>query len=101
MIEQRTFDENNPFDAIAQMTKSAVTEAFLQSHRKARTISTDRATQIEALLSGLLVAACGCAMAMAQEDRHGELRAMLIAGIPDAFDSARDIAGLPPLGATQ
>jgi len=98
---RKRFDAENPFDKIAQETKTAVAVAFADAFEKAFAIEIDPQLRSEALLTGIVVGACGCAMAMANEDAHGDLRAALIAMIPGCFDQARDIAGLPPLGAPQ
>ncbi|RUW69837.1 hypothetical protein [Mesorhizobium sp. M2A.F.Ca.ET.067.02.1.1] len=98
MSNRKKFDANDPFDAIAQMTKTAIATAFGEVMAKAPAISSDPEIQYEALAIGLLVGACGCAIAMTAPGGHGELRAALLAHLPDAFDQARDIVDLPPLG---
>ncbi|UCI23719.1 hypothetical protein [Mesorhizobium sp. B2-8-5] len=97
MSNRKPFDRNDPFDAIAQMTKTVIATAFGEAMARAPTISRDPEIQYEALVIGLMVGAYGCALAMTAPD--GELRAALLAHLPDAFDQARDIVGLPPLGA--
>lgn len=98
MKSRKPFDKNDPFDAIAQMTKSAIASAFSEAMAKAPAISRDPEIQYEALVIGLMVGAYGCAISMTAPGGHGELRAALLATLPDTFDQARDIVGLPPLG---
>ncbi len=99
MGNRKKFDENDPFDAIAQMTKSIVAGAFGEALARAPKISSDEGIQYEALVVGLLVGACGSAMAMTKPEMHGELRAALLAHLPEAFDQAREVVDLPRLGA--
>ncbi|WP_166162973.1 hypothetical protein [Chelativorans oligotrophicus] len=95
------FNAEDPFDKIAQATKTAVALAFSDAFDNAQGVEIEAQLRNEALVTGLIVGACGCAMAMADEEAHGDLRAALIAMIPGCFDQARDIAGLPPLGVQQ
>src|SRR5215217_3901191 len=102
MIEDRQpFDESDPFDAIAHATKSEIADAFLKALKHANTVHSDNQLRCEALITGLLVGACGCAASLTDVEKHGEIRAALIAMIPDCFDQAREIAGLEPLGPNQ
>lgn len=98
MADRVTFDPADPFDAIAQATKTAVAASFVKAFDDAQSVKINSQKRVEALMAGLIVGACGCAMALVDPAYHGELRSMLIAAIPGCFDDAREMHGLPPLG---
>lgn len=100
MIERLTFDPNDPFDSLAELAKREIADAglrILDSPEYKR--FADDYSSIQAVLAGVITGAIGIAMAQfeASDESHIELRAVIAAYLPQAFDQARSISGLPPL----
>ncbi len=100
MTGRAAFDPNDPFDGLAELAKREVAEGGLRilNSPEYKRFANDYSS-IQAVLAGVITGAIGIAMAQFEpsDESHIELRAVIAAYLPQAFDQARSISGLPPL----
>lgn len=98
MSDLPPFNPDDPFDQLAELARSEIADAGLRilSSPEYKKVTKENA---EAVLAGVLTGACGIAMAQfaPSDESHIELRALIAAYLPLAFDQARSIHDLPPL----
>lgn len=101
MSKYAPFNPNDPAEQLADRARQLVAEAgvkimMLPEIEKAKA---NPALAVSSILSGVLTAACGIAIAQMkpEDEAHEEIRAWMSAYLPQAFDQARGIFGLPPL----
>lgn len=102
MEPRAPFNAVDPFDALANITKSEVADAALRvfelpAYKSATAADVDTAT---AMMAGALTGICGILMSHFNGDEdqvHAVIRASMVAYLPQAVDNARSILGLPPL----
>lgn len=100
MIERHAFDPNDPFDRLAELAKREIADAGLRILDSPEyKHCANNYSSIQAVLAGVITGAIGIAMAQFEpsDESHIELRAVIAAYLPQAFDQARSISGLPPL----
>lgn len=101
MSDRAPFNPADPFDAIANLAKTELAYAGvrLTERPEYKAASAGGANLAAAVLAGSLTAVCGIVMSHFDEadDTHAEIRALMIAYVPQAIDQARSILGLPPL----
>lgn len=94
---KQPFNENDPFDAIADDARKHVGDAALATVTTPLYQTTDPHTSANALCSGLMVGVLGGLQSITSPEGHAELRAALIENFDFYFDTAREINGLPPM----
>ncbi len=105
MADREHFAPSDPFDAIANFAKTELSYAGIRlTERPEYQAAQAAGVQLAAaVMAGALTAVCGIVMShFSDDDRtHEEIRALMIAYLPQAMDQARSIMGLPPLEETQ
>lgn len=101
MPDRAPFNPDDPFNAIANLAKTEFSFAGIRLTERPeyKAAEQDGRLVAGAVLAGALTAVCGVVMSHFQEDddTHAEIRAMMIAYMPQAIDQARSILGLLPL----
>lgn len=100
-MKYAAFNPSDAGDKLAEVTRIRMAKAMIDAARTPsyRNLSDDPQTRVASVLAGALTAVCGAAIAQMHrdDDAHAEIRAWLIAYLPQAFDQARGIMELPPL----
>lgn len=100
MSDYPPFNPDEPFDRLAELAKSEIADAGLRILSSPEYKNVANAYEsVQAVLAGVITGACGIAMAQfaPSDESHIELRALIAAYLPQAFDQARSIHSLPPL----
>ena len=100
MADREPLDPAVPYNQLAEIAKQEVAEAGIRimaspEYRRMNMTSAGA----EATIAGVFVGAVGIAMAHFEtaDEAQRELLALLTAYLPEAFDLARSVHGLPPL----
>ncbi len=101
MPERSAFDPADPLDTLADLARTELAYAGIRLTERPeyKAASAGGANLAAAMLAGSLTAVAGIVLSHFDEadDAHAEIRAAMIAYLPQAVDQARGILGLPPL----
>ena len=100
MVNYAPFDGTDPKELLADEARKQIATVAGNLMEKVGTFP--QAERMQAglyLIVGMLTATCGVSVAgfPQDDDTHAQMRAWLLATLPQAFDQARGIYGLPPL----